>query len=64
MSFVQHLLKICSMSLSSENFEITDGPFIKPGYFGCDIGPQTLQKYKEVIAKSKHYFLEWTYGAF
>ena len=51
-------------NISPEHFEITDAPSIKPGYVGCDIGPQTLQKYKDVIAKSKTIFWNGPMGLF
>ena len=49
---------------SLENLEITKGPSIKPNYLGCDIGPQTLQKYKQVIAKSQTIFWNGPMGFF
>ena len=49
---------------SLENLEITEGSSIKPNYLGCDIGPQTLQKYKQVIAKSRTIFWNGPMGFF
>ena len=51
-------------SVSFENFETTDGPSIKPGYVGYDIGPCTLQKYKEAISKSRTIFWNGPMGLF
>ena len=51
-------------SISLENVETTDGPSIKPGYVGYDIGPQTLQKYKEAISKSRTIFWNGPMGLF
>ena len=58
---------ICPKSdsgISLETFETTDSPFIKSGYVGCDIGPQTLQKYKEAISKSQTIFWNGPMGLF
>ena len=49
---------------SSEDIEITEGSSIKPDHFGCDIGPQTLEKYKQVIAESRTIFWNGPMGFF
>ena len=37
----------------TKNYIITESNMISPGSLGLDIGPKTINEYKEIIAKSK-----------